>query len=69
MPTPSCCDRLTRPDRIVDQQAHGEEAANAMDTRGAHHGDPRVITLDGFEPSHASLRALKSAKADGKGGF
>ena len=23
-----------------------------------HHGEPRVITLDGFEPSHAALRRM-----------
>ena len=31
------------------------------------HGDPRVITLDGFEPSHAALRRMGYPKEEMSG--
>jgi hypothetical protein len=47
---------------LADQRArHWDEFAVALHTlrcQGLGHGDPRVITLDGFEPTHAALRRM-----------
>jgi transposase-like protein len=55
--------------RAVDERGHtvASHLSRARDMRAAktsfrkalkQHGQPRTITLDGFEPSHAALRRI-----------
>ena len=40
-------------------RTHDKKAATAFFRKGMkHHGEPRTITLDGFEPSHSALRCM-----------